>query len=88
MQVISLFEAKTHLSRLVNRLIEGKDKEVVISRHGKPLVRLIPIETSDTSKRIGLARGRFEVPDDIDGANAAIAAMFAQKKKDTGATAP
>jgi hypothetical protein len=30
----------------------------------------------DTTKRIGIARGQFEVPDDIDGANAKIAALF------------
>lgn len=87
MQTIGLFEAKTHLSRFVKLLVEGTEQEVVISRHGKSLVRMTPIRVPDTTKRIGLARGRFDVPEDIDGANAAVASLFAGKEG-KHATAP
>ena len=87
MQTVGLFEAKTHLSRFVKLLVEGDEQEVVISRHGKSLVRMTAILVPDTTKRIGLARGRFDVPDNIDGANRAIAAMFAGKE-DKIETAP
>ena len=40
-QTIGLFEAKTHLSELVAR-VEGGD-EIVITRHNKPVARLVPI---------------------------------------------
>ena len=73
---MSLFEAKTHLSRIVEGLVSGKEDQVVVSRHGKPVVRVMPINTNDTSRRIGLARGRFSIPDNMDGANDVIASMF------------
>ena len=63
---VNMHEAKTHLSRLVERAIEGED--IVIARSGKPLVRLVPVEQPvvDTSKRLGFLRGQFKVPDDFD----------------------
>ena len=76
MQTVSLFDAKTHLSRIVETLISGKEQEVVIARHGKPVVRVVAIRPLDVSRRIGLAAGQFEVPADIDGANLEIEKLF------------
>ncbi|MEN8255891.1 MAG: type II toxin-antitoxin system prevent-host-death family antitoxin [Verrucomicrobiota bacterium] len=76
MHTVSLFEAKTHLSGIVEALLSGKENEVIISRRGKPVVRLMPLEQPDTSVRIGVARGRFAVPDNIDTANETIAGLF------------
>jgi len=81
MQTISLFDAKTHLSQIVEDLVSGKESEVVISRRGKPVVSLAAIRVSDASKRIGLARGKFTVPDTIDRANADIVALFSGKRR-------
>ena len=81
MHTLSLFDAKTHLSRIVESLVEGKEDEVVISRRGKPVVSMTAVRKPDASKRIGLARGRCEVPDSIDGANAAIAKLFGGKRR-------
>ncbi len=75
MQTVSLFDAKTHLSRLIDQIASGTETEIVISRNGKPVARVVPIE-SDASRRIGLAKGEFKVPDDIDAQNAEVAAMF------------
>ena len=75
MQTVSLFEAKTHLSRLIEQMASGAEDEIVISRNGKPIARLMPIQT-DISRRVGLARGEFEIPDDIDQHNAEVAALF------------
>ncbi len=69
MSTISLFNAKTHLSRLVDDLIAGKQDQVIVSRHGKPVVRILPFHRKAADKRIGVARGRFEVPDTIDAVN-------------------
>ena len=41
MQSIGLFEAKTHLSELIARAERGE--EVVITRHNKPVAKLVPI---------------------------------------------
>ncbi|MDO9242903.1 MAG: type II toxin-antitoxin system prevent-host-death family antitoxin [Rhodocyclaceae bacterium] len=75
MQTVSLFDAKTHLSRLIELIASGNEREIVISRNGKPVARVLPIH-EDTSRRIGLAKGEFEVPDDIDAHNAEVAALF------------
>lgn len=75
MQVVSLLDAKTHLSRLIEQIVSGAETEIVISRNGKPVARVVPI-LSDISSRVGLARGEFEVPDDIDLHNAEVARLF------------
>ncbi len=80
MQTVSLFNAKTHLSRIVNDLLSGKEDCVLIARRGKPAVMVTPADVTDVSRRIGLARGRFKVPDDIDGTNAKIAGLFGEEK--------
>lgn len=79
MQILSLFEAKTHLSRVVASLVNGSEDQVIIVRHCKPVARVTPLHKADVSKRVGLARGRFKVPDNIDKANPAIAALFGVK---------
>ena len=80
MQTVSLFDAKTHLSRLVERIASGEETEVVISRNGKPVARMVPIaSTGDVSMRVGVARGAFELPDDIDRHNEDVARLFLGK---------
>ena len=76
MNTVSLFDAKTHLSRIVEDLLSGKEDRVVIARRGIPVVLVTPAKEADVSRRIGLARGRFDVPDDMDHANPAIATLF------------
>lgn len=78
MQTVSLFEAKTHLSRLIEQIVSGQESEIIISRNGKPVARVLPI-VPDTSIRIGVAKGEFEVPDDIDAYNDEIAALFCSR---------
>jgi antitoxin (DNA-binding transcriptional repressor) of toxin-antitoxin stability system len=76
MHTVSLFEAKTHLSSIIESLLSGKESEVVISRRGKPVVRLSPLEQSNVAARIGVAKGRFSVPDNIDFSNENISVLF------------
>jgi prevent-host-death family protein len=61
---INIHEAKTHLSRLVEQAAAGA--EIVIAKAGKPMARLVPIETSAKPKHLGLLKGRITVPDDFD----------------------
>jgi len=81
MHTVSLFEAKTHLSRIVESLVSGREDRVVISRRGKPVALVTPLHSKDVSKRIGIARGRFTVSDDIDGSNSKITALFRGTKE-------
>ncbi|HNU10623.1 MAG TPA: type II toxin-antitoxin system prevent-host-death family antitoxin [Rubrivivax sp.] len=50
MSTVGLFEAKTHLSELIARAERGD--EVVITRHNKPVARIVPIaDVTDARKR-------------------------------------
>ncbi|MCY3845814.1 MAG: type II toxin-antitoxin system Phd/YefM family antitoxin [Acidobacteria bacterium] len=59
---VSVHEAKTHLSRLLQRIAAGED--VVITRSGQPVARLVPVESAQPE--FGVDEGRFVVPDDFD----------------------
>ena len=63
MAEVNVHEAKTHLSRLLLRVAGGE--EIVIARAGKPIARLVPVE-SKPQRVIGQDDGLFEVPDDFD----------------------
>ena len=64
MKTVNLHAAKTHLSRLVDEAVEGKD--VVIARAGKPLVRLVPVSPRGRRTGYGVDRGRIKIKGDFD----------------------
>ena len=76
MPVVNMLEAKNTLSRLVDAVESGAEPEVIIARNGRPAARLVPLDAGASGPRLGVARGRFEVPDSIDADNAEIAEMF------------
>lgn len=76
--IVNMLDAKTQLSKLVHDLETGQADEFIIARNGRPAARLMPLAANlaDRSRRIGRARGRFEVPDDIDSANEEVRRLF------------
>ncbi|MBF0561272.1 MAG: type II toxin-antitoxin system Phd/YefM family antitoxin [Alphaproteobacteria bacterium] len=63
-QTINLYDAKTHLSELVERAAAGE--EIIIAKAGRPLARLVPL-TVRTSLRVpGLLKGTIAVGADFD----------------------
>jgi len=76
MQTVSMFQAKTTLSKLVEAVECGREKEIVISRHGMSVAKLVSVVRQPLQQRIGVAKGRFSVPDSIDDSNELIAKMF------------
>ena len=60
---MNVHEAKTHLSRLLERAVAGD--EVTIARSGNPIVRLVPVSISG-GRPLGLDAGRIEMADDFD----------------------
>ena len=73
---VGVFEAKTDFSRLI-RLVESKREEsITVARNGRPVAKIVPYDNAPVSKRIGVAKGKFEVPDDFDAGNEEIAAML------------
>jgi prevent-host-death family protein len=76
MSVFNMLEAKSNLSRLVESVETGAELEVIIARNGRPAARLVAIRSVPAGKRIGVAKGKFTVPDDIDAEDSAIANLF------------
>lgn len=60
----NIHEAKTQLSRLIQRALAGE--EVVIARDGKPVVKLTPLEDAQPIRRLGGWKGTFKMADDFD----------------------
>lgn len=61
---VNVYEAKTQLSRLIERALAGED--VVIARAGRPVVRLVPVDNQPVRRRPGSARGQIHLADDFD----------------------
>ena len=75
MKSVNIHEAKTHLSRLVERVQAGE--EIVIAKAGRPAARLVPIEGARRPVKIGGLKPR-PVPDDFNTLfEAEIEALFA-----------
>ena len=65
MTTVNMHEAKTHLSRLVDRAAKGEP--FIIAKAGKPLVKVVPLDAPPAGevKRLGFMPG-ISVPDDFD----------------------
>ncbi|MEJ7841380.1 MAG: type II toxin-antitoxin system Phd/YefM family antitoxin [Rubrobacter sp.] len=72
--MVNIHEAKTHFSRLVERVMGGE--EVVIGKAGRPVARLVPY-VEDRGPRVpGGWEGRVWIPDDFDELPAEVEAAF------------
>lgn len=73
-----MHEAKTKLSQLVDRAERGE--EIVITRNGKPTVRLAPVAASSSMSSVrGAWRGRVRIAEDFDELPEDIADAFGVK---------
>ncbi|KQU87660.1 MULTISPECIES: type II toxin-antitoxin system prevent-host-death family antitoxin [Ensifer] len=66
MHTVNIHEAKTHLSRLIEKAAKGES--FIIAKSGKPLVKVVAVETptADETRRVGFMAGQFSVPEDFD----------------------
>ena len=64
MITVNIHEAKTQLSKLVDRAAKGE--AFIIARAGKPLVKVTAIEAPSLPRRLGFMAGEIDVPDDFD----------------------
>ncbi len=62
--VYNLYEAKTHLSHLVDRAAKGE--EIVIAKAGVPLAKLIPMPKSKIKRIPGGWKGKIRIADNFD----------------------
>ena len=73
---VNIHDAKTHLSRLVERVEAGE--EIVIARGGKPVARLVPLGLRTRPRQLGTLRGKIWLAPDWDSpeVNAEVARDF------------
>ncbi|MGA2570684.1 MAG: type II toxin-antitoxin system prevent-host-death family antitoxin [Terracidiphilus sp.] len=64
MPTVNVFEAKTHLSKLIAKAEKGED--VIIARAGKPVVRLTRLETVKKPIHFGGLKGKIWIAEDFD----------------------
>lgn len=64
MTTASIHEAKTNLSKLIQKALAGE--EVIIANAGKPVVKLVPVESTVKKPRFGGWEGPFKMADDFD----------------------
>lgn len=66
MRTVNIHEAKTHLSRLIDRAAKGEP--FIIAKSGKPMVKVVAIDTpaSGETRRVGFMTGQISVPEDFD----------------------
>jgi prevent-host-death family protein len=66
MHTVNIHEAKTNLSKLVDRAAKGEP--FVIAKAGKPMVKVVPLDSPAPAeaKRLGFLSGQIRVPDDFD----------------------
>ena len=76
MTVVNMLDAKSNLSRLVEAIESGAEREIIIARNGKPAARLVPIHASPVGVRIGIAKGTFTTPEPDPELEAEAAALF------------
>ena len=75
MKTINMHEAKTHLSALIEKAVQGES--FIISKAGKPMVRVIRVDAPVEKMRTGFMLGQMTVPDDFDSLRSDhIAALF------------
>ncbi len=63
-KMVKLYEAKTHLSSLVDRAANGE--EFIIAKGNEPMARLVPLTKRGVRRAPGGWEGRIEIADDFD----------------------
>jgi len=76
MHAVNMLQAKSSLSRLVEAIEQGEEREIIIARNGRPAAKLVAIDVSMPGQRIGIAKGAFDVPVNIDTSNDEVAKLF------------
>jgi prevent-host-death family protein len=71
---VNIHQAKTHLSRLVDRAAAGE--EIVIARAGKPLAKLVAYAPPFKERTLGTARGQIWMAPDFDQLDEDITRLF------------
>jgi prevent-host-death family protein len=62
---VNIHQAKTHFSKLIERV--GRGEEIVVAKAGKPVAKLVPIKTEvDRTRTFGMLKGKVRMAEDFD----------------------
>ncbi len=61
---VSVYAAKSNLSKLLDRAVAGE--EIVITRHGRPVAKLVAADALRKPRKLGLLKGRVRISPDFD----------------------
>ncbi len=78
MLTINIHEAKTHLSRFIEKAAVGE--EIIIAKAGKPIAKLVPLHSLPSPRNLGMFKGQLNVPEDFDAALSEDVAMQFQSE--------
>ncbi|OGQ86795.1 MAG: prevent-host-death protein [Deltaproteobacteria bacterium RIFOXYA12_FULL_58_15] len=62
--LVKIHDAKTHLSRLIQRALDGE--EIIIAKGNRPLVKLVVLDDVQPPRRLGTASGKVVIRSDFD----------------------
>ncbi len=80
MEITNIHQAKTHLSKLVDRAAGGE--EIIIAKAGKPMVRMVSYEQNKKSRKPGGSwKGKIKIAHDFDQLPEDIEEAFGMKRK-------
>lgn len=74
MQIVNIHEAKTNLSKLVEKTQNGE--EIIIAKAGKPVAQLVSYKEKLKPRKLGLWKGKVVIPDDFDDEDEEINKLF------------
>jgi prevent-host-death family protein len=63
-EMVNIHDAKTHLSKLLQRVIAGE--EILIAKSGKPIAKIIPFEQHPEPRTPGSAEGKIWIAPDFN----------------------
>ena len=55
---VNIYEAKSKLSKLINRVIAGE--EVIVAKSGKPVAKIVPLDKPIQDRKPGSAKGKMK----------------------------
>ncbi len=61
MSQVNVHQAKTHFSRLIDKVAYGTEKEIVIAKSGKPKAKLVPFDDKPVKRSRGLMKGKIKI---------------------------
>jgi prevent-host-death family protein len=73
-QIVNMHQAKTSLSRLIERALAGE--EIVIARNGEPLVKLVPVAKERKRRVPGRGKGKIWISPDFEFTDKEITELF------------